>query len=78
MEKDILNENSFYTKIASEKKKLSKTFGAFQFGVWVTAYARRNLWQGILALDYNVVYCDTDSIKFIDCDSNFLMNIIKE
>ncbi len=70
-EKELLNENSFYTKIASEKKKLSKTFGAFQFGVWVTAYARRNLWQGILALDYNVVYCDTDSIKYIDCDSNF-------
>lgn len=69
--KELLNENSFYTKIASEKKKLSKTFGAFQFGVWVTAYARRNLWQGILALDYNVVYCDTDSIKYIDCDSNF-------
>lgn len=69
--KELLNENSFYTKIASEKKKLSKTFGAFQFGVWVTAYARRNLWQGILALDYNVVYCDTDSIKYIACDSNF-------
>lgn len=69
--KELLNENSFYTKIASEKKKLSKTFGAFQFGVWVTAYARRNLWQGILALDYNVVYCDTDSIKYIYCDSNF-------
>lgn len=69
--KELLNENSFYTKIASEKKKLSKTFGAFQFGVWVTAYARRNLWQGILALDYNVAYCDTDSIKYIDCDSNF-------
>lgn len=69
--KELLNKNSFYTKIASEKKKLSKIFGAFQFGVWVTAYARRNLWQGILALDYNVVYCDTDSIKYIDCDSNF-------
>lgn len=69
--KELLNEKNFYTKIASEKKKLSKTFGAFQFGVWVTAYARRNLWQGILALDYNVAYCDTDSIKFIDCDSNF-------
>lgn len=69
--KELLNKNSFYTKIASEKKKLSKTFGAFQFGVWVTAYARRNLWKGILALDYNVVYCDTDSIKYIDCDSNF-------
>lgn len=69
--KELLNEKNFYTKIASEKKKLSKTFGAFQFGVWVTAYARRNLWQGILALDYNIAYCDTDSIKFIDCDSNF-------
>lgn len=69
--KELLDEKNFYTKIASEKKKLSKTFGAFQFGVWVTAYARRNLWQGILALDYNVVYCDTDSIKYIDCDSNF-------
>lgn len=69
--KELLNENNFYTKIATEKKKLSKTFGAFQFGVWVTAYARRNLWKGILALDYNVAYCDTDSIKFIDCDSNF-------
>lgn len=69
--KELLNEKNFYTKIASEKKKLSKTFGAFQFGVWVTAYARRNLWQGILSLDYNVAYCDTDSIKFIDCDSTF-------
>lgn len=69
--KELLDEKNFYTKIASEKKKLSKTFGAFQFGVWVTAYARRNLWKGILALDYNVVYCDTDSIKYIDCDTDF-------
>lgn len=69
--KELLNEKIFYTKIASEKKKLSKTFGAFQFGVWVTAYARRNLWRGILALDYKVVYCDTDSIKYIDCDTDF-------
>lgn len=76
--KELLNENSFYTKIASEKKKLSKTFGAFQFGVWVTAYARRNLWRGILALDYNVAYCDTDSIKYIDCDTDFFERYNKE
>ena len=76
--KELLNENNFYTKIASEKKKLSKTFGAFQFGVWVTAYARRNLWKGILALDYNVVYCDTDSIKYIDCDTDFFERYNKE
>ena len=76
--KELLNEKNFYTKIASEKKKLSKTFGAFQFGVWVTAYARRNLWQGILALDYNVAYCDTDSIKYIDCDTDFFEKYNKE
>ena len=76
--KELLNEKNFYTKIASEKKKLSKTFGAFQFGVWVTAYARRNLWQGILALDYNVAYCDTDSIKYINCDTDFFERYNKE
>ena len=76
--KELLNEKNFYTKIASEKKKLSKTFGAFQFGVWVTAYARRNLWEGILALDYNVAYCDTDSIKYIDCYTDFFERYNKE
>ena len=76
--KELLDEKNFYTKIASEKKKLSKTFGAFQFGVWVTAYARRNLWKGILALDYNVAYCDTDSIKYIDCDTDFFERYNKE
>lgn len=76
--KELLDEKNFYTKIASEKKKLSKTFGAFQFGVWVTAYARRNLWKGILALDYKVVYCDTDSIKYIDCDNDFFERYNKE
>lgn len=76
--KELLNEKNFYTKIASEKKKLSKTFGAFQFGVWVTAYARRNLWKGILALDYNVAYCDTDSIKYIDCNTDFFERYNKE
>ena len=76
--KELLNEKNFYTKIASEKKKLSKTFGAFQFGVWVTAYARRNLWKGIIALDYNVAYCDTDSIKYIYCDTDFFERYNKE
>ena len=76
--KELLSEKNFYTKIASEKKKLSKTFGAFQFGVWVTAYARRNLWKGILALDYNVAYCDTDSIKYINCDTEFFERYNKE
>ena len=69
--KELLTEESFIDKTNYERKKLSKTFSAFQFGVWVTAYARRNLWKAILDLDYNVVYCDTDSVKFIECDTDF-------
>lgn len=35
----------------------------FAWGVWVSAYARRNLWRAIIALDEGIIYCDTDSIK---------------
>lgn len=40
-----------------------KCFLNFAWGVWITAYARRALWTAILDLDYDVIYCDTDSIK---------------
>lgn len=41
------------------------------WGIWVTAYARRNLLKTVKKLDngyfdYNVIYCDTDSIYMID------------
>lgn len=38
---------------------------SYAWGVWVTAYARQELWKIILEIDSNVVYCDTDSIKFV-------------
>ena len=76
--KNKLNEEIFYSKIAHEKKLLSKTFTAFQFGVWVTAYARRNLWLGIIDIDYDVVYCDTDSIKHIGNHDDFFDNYNKK
>lgn len=40
-----------------------KAFLVFAWGVWITAYARRALWRGIIDLDDDVVYCDTDSLK---------------
>ena len=73
-EKNKLNEQIFNSKIEHERKLLSKTFTAFQFGVWVTAYARRNLWLGIIDIDYDVVYCDTDSIKHIGKHDDFFDN----
>lgn len=47
-------------KLDDEK---SKAFLSFAYGVWVTAYARRNLLENVKKLDEYVIYCDTDSIK---------------
>ena len=66
------NDEIFYETI--NKVKAENTFLAYQHGIWVTAWARHNLWDFIIALDERIVYCDTDSIKglFTDDDLKFV------
>lgn len=60
--------------------KEEQTFLAYQHGIWVTSWARHNLWDFIIELDKRIVYCDTDSIKglFNEKDLKFIEKYNKQ
>ena len=47
---------------------VKKAFLCYQWGVWVTAHARRELRQAIDLCGMNFVYTDTDSVKYVKSD----------
>ena len=54
-----------------DKYNTSKNrFLYYPWGVWITAYARRNLWTGIIATGHDYVYSDTDSLKILNYDEH--------
>ena len=46
------------------------SFLSYQHGLWVTAWCRWRLQKAISRLGTDMVYCDTDSVKFFDTPEN--------
>ena len=65
---EYIEEEVNISQVLSRQAKNSKTYLLYQWGVWVTAYARRNLLEGVLEFNTDCVYCDTDSIKSINVE----------
>ena len=76
---EFIYDNDFHewTKEKGDAEKTLEKYnrekGRFLFyawGVWVTAYARFNLFRAIEKLGNDYIYSDTDSVKFINLDRN--------
>lgn len=78
---DIIQDSHAYngawgTKEADIETEIEKyntsinRFLYYAWGLFVTAYARKNLWTGIIAMGEDYVYSDTDSIKCLNFDNH--------
>lgn len=78
---DIVKDNSVYDsdwgvepvnidEKIEEYNTSRNRFLYYAWGIWVTAYARRNLWSGIIAFGEDYVYSDTDSIKAVNYEDH--------
>lgn len=67
---DWTKEEPNIEEALSKNNTSLKRFLYYPWGVWVTAYARRNLWEAIMEFGNDYIYSDTDSVKVINADNH--------
>lgn len=59
-------EKSDIVKLIDNYNRSGQRFLYYAWGIWVTAYARANLFNGIFEFENDYIYSDTDSIKVLN------------
>ena len=79
-----VGENESLENIIKDYNKNDSRFLYYPWGVFITAYARKNLFSAILNIQEDYIYTDTDSIKFTNyekhkqCFDNYNYNIVEK
>ena len=82
-EKRKLNPDIWLQETLEDYYKKRSSFLCYQWGVWVTVWARFRLWQMMRVIGRDLAYIDTDSVKFLNLirhqeDINNLNRILRE
>lgn len=65
-EDDVNKAKDNFVKQIDDYNNKWNRFLYYPWGVWVTAWARYRLYDAIAAVGEDFVYCDTDSVKFVN------------
>lgn len=65
-----LKESANIIEAVNKNNNSKRRFLFFPWGVWVTAYARKNLFSGIYEFGCDYIYSDTDSIKAVNIEQH--------